>query len=145
MIERLARRVLLGFLLRPARRRAQDLACHQHLHGERLAVVGARLAGDAVLGEGMPEALYALLQRRLVVRRQARRRPRVERLAQLAQQKRGCGLDAAVEIDPGDERFVAVGEQGLLVAPARLLLARGSDALRAAAAPRVDWVETTAA
>src|SRR5262250_366704 len=51
--ERVARRLLLRFLLVAAVPPSQDLLAHDHLDREHLLVVGADLARDPVLGMGL--------------------------------------------------------------------------------------------
>src|SRR5207248_4445087 len=77
-----------------------------------------------VLGQRFLVRLQVLLQRRFVILVGEAARANVgEERRELAREERPRLLDATIEIDRGDERFVAVGEQRLLAAPARLLLA----------------------
>ena len=82
-------------------------------------------ADEAVLGQRQVARLQQLLQRRLVVLRRATPSlpDLVEQRRELADDERARVLDAAVQIDRGDQRLVAVGQQRLLAAAAGLLLA----------------------
>ena len=86
-------------------------------------MIGAGLAGDPVFRQRRPERLQPLLQRRLVVARERLRAARVDRLLHFAAQERRRRLEAAIEIDRGNQRLVGVGQQRLLEAAAGLLFA----------------------
>src|SRR5947207_15195208 len=66
--ERVARRLLLRFLLVVPVSASEHLLVHDHFDGEHLLVVGTELARDAVLRVRLELALHIFLQHALVVR-----------------------------------------------------------------------------
>ena len=79
---------------------------------------------EAVLGQRQVARLQELLQRRLVVLSGDAVPARVlEQRTELAHDERPRVLDAAVQIDRGNQRLVGVREQRLLAAATGLLLA----------------------
>ena len=80
-------------------------------------------ADEPVLGQRAIARLQQFLQRRLVVLGRHAVAATASTSAELAHDERARVLDAAVEIDRRDQRFVAVGQQRLLAAAAGLLLA----------------------
>src|SRR5262245_27192820 len=90
-------------------------------------MIGTCLSRDAVLGQPPAECLQALLQRRFVIAQECRRASFVDRVLELAAQECVGRLEASVEIERRNQRFVAVGEQRLLETAARLLLATPQD------------------
>jgi ribonuclease-3 len=86
-------------------------------------VIRAEGADEAVLGERQVAGLQELLQRGFVVlSADTVAADVVEQRGELADDECARRFDAAVQIDGGDQRFVAVGEQRLLAAAAGLLL-----------------------
>src|SRR5262249_23748118 len=128
--------VLLGFFFAGARGGREALAVDQQLDLEELPVVGASGPHQTVLGQRPVARLQELLERRLVVLAGDARPARLlEQRTGLAHDERARVLDAAVQIDRGNQRLVPVGEQRLLAAAAGFLLAAPEQQMIAEAQP----------
>src|SRR5437763_555306 len=93
------------FLARSARDRKR-LAPDDDLHLKLLVVIRTERAGEAVLRQRLVVGLQVLLQRRLVILSDVAARAHLgDERPELACDERAGLLDAAVEIDRGNERL----------------------------------------
>ncbi len=114
---------LLGGALRVAGAAGDHAGAGLHLHDELGRVAGTAVLEQRVRGHGLEPRLRDLLEPRLGVDHALRREARRELLVEKRLEHRASRLDAAVEIDGGDECFEGPGEEGWTIAPASARLA----------------------